>query len=144
LKKIDPTVIKETIYVASWTLILSVLLQAVYLIIGKWESAVLFGGLLGFFASVINFFLLGLTVQKAVNYEKADAQKLMKFSQSMRFLLLIGVAVLGGAIDCFNIVSVLVPMFFPRIAISFRPLFSKKQESKGDCSDKINPENREG
>ena len=56
MKKVDSTIIKETIFVASVTLVLSALMQSVFLIIGKWDYDVLLGNLLGGVAAVLNFF----------------------------------------------------------------------------------------
>ena len=47
MSKIDPAIKQETKYIALTTLILSALMEAVYLIIGQWNLAVLFGNLLG-------------------------------------------------------------------------------------------------
>ena len=41
LKKVDPVVMKETRYIAITVLILSALMQAVFLIIGQWNYTVL-------------------------------------------------------------------------------------------------------
>ena len=124
--KIDNTVKKETKYIALWVIILSTLMEAVFLVIGKWDYTVLLGNLLSGGISVLNFFLLGLTVQKALEKEEKDAKTLMKLSQTYRFLMLIAVVGIGVALPYFNIFSVIIPMFFPRIAISLRPLFDKK------------------
>ena len=61
--KIDKTVIKETKYIASFVIIFSVLMQAVFLIIGKWDYTVLIGNLWGIIIAVGNFFVMGLFVQ---------------------------------------------------------------------------------
>ena len=45
-KKIDPTVLKETGYIAAWVLVFSALTQAIFLMIGKWDITVLLGNLL--------------------------------------------------------------------------------------------------
>ena len=66
-KKVDGTVRKETIYIAAAVLILSMLMQAVFLIIKQWDYTVLLGNLLGGGVAVLNFFLMGLTVQKATS-----------------------------------------------------------------------------
>ncbi|MBQ8382344.1 MAG: ATP synthase subunit I [Clostridia bacterium] len=127
MKKIDPTVWKETGYIAVWMLIFSVLMQAVFLIIGKWDYTVLLGNVLGAAASVLNFFLMGLTVQNALQKEEKDAKNAMKLSQTYRTLLLLVAAILGAVLPCFNLWSVVIPLLFPRIAIAFRPLFDRKQ-----------------
>ena len=74
MKKIDPTVLKETGYIATMVMIFSLLLQSVFLIIGKWDYTVLLGNALGFVAAVGNFLLLGITVQNAVLKEEKDAK----------------------------------------------------------------------
>lgn len=127
MNKIDETVKKETAYIALWVLILSVLTQAVFLIIGKWDYTVLLGNLLSGSAAVLNFFLMGISLQKALGKEEKDAQNAMKLSRTYRNLFLLVVTVLGVTLPWFNLWTVLLPLLFPRIAIVFRPLFDKKQ-----------------
>ena len=44
-KKVDPTVKTETRFIALVVLILMILMEAVFLIIGQWDITVLLGGL---------------------------------------------------------------------------------------------------
>ena len=67
--KIDATVKKETKYIALWVLLLSALMQSVFIVIGKWDHTVLLGNLLSGAAVILNFFLIGITVQKALEKE---------------------------------------------------------------------------
>lgn len=126
MKRIDETVIKETKYIAAWVFLFSVLMQAVFLIIGKWNYTVLLGNLLSAAAVVLNFFLLGITVQNAMNKEEKEIKTAMKVSQLYRFLFLVIIVILGVTLPCFHIWAVMIPMFFPRIAIAFRPFFDRK------------------
>ena len=126
--KTDPTVKKETLYIASVTGILSLLLQAGFLVSMHWNYTVLLGNLLGAVTAVGNFFLMGITVQKAVAKEKKPAADLMKFSQTTRLLMQLVVAVLGFALPCFNGYAVIIPLFFPRIAVTVRPFLKKNGE----------------
>lgn len=119
----DKTVLKETGYIALWTAILSLLMQAVFLLIGRWDYTVLLGNLLSAAAVIGNFLLMGITVQKAVDKEEKAAAAAMKFSQALRLFLLFGIAALGVLLPCFNTWAVLIPFFFPRIALIFRPRF---------------------
>ena len=75
-----------------------------------------------------NFFLMGITVQKAVAKEKKPASDLMRLSQTMRLLMQLVVAVLGFALPCFNGYAVILSLFFPRIAIMVRPFLDKKKQ----------------
>lgn len=127
MKKIDSTVLKETCYVALVTLILSVLMQSLFLIADKWNYTVLLGNLLGFAAAVGNFFLMGLTVQSALGLEVKEAKNRMKLSQMLRMLLMFIVAVLGYIIPVFNLLAVIIPYLFPRIAVGLRAIIIKKQ-----------------
>ena len=127
MKKIDPTVLKETGYIATMVFILSLVLQSVFLIIGKWDYTILTGNLLGFVAAVGNFFLMGLSVQSSLGKEEKDAKNLMRVSQSLRLLLLFVIAVIGYLAPVFNILAVLIPLLFPRIAVALRPFFMKKK-----------------
>ncbi|MBO5195674.1 MAG: hypothetical protein J6C03_01095 [Clostridia bacterium] len=126
MKKIDETVLKETKYIAAWIFIFSVLMQAVFLVISEWNYTVLLGNILSAVFSVLNFFLMGLTVQKALDKDEKEAKTLVKVSQLYRSLMILVVTVIGVALPCFNTVAVIVPVFFPRIAIAMRPLFDKK------------------
>ena len=125
MKKIDKTVLKETLYVAVVTFLLSLLMQSVFLIIGKWDYTVLLGNLLGYSVAVGNFFLMGLTVQSALGKSEKEAKNTVRISQGLRFLLLIVVAAIGCIAPVFNIISVVIPYLFPRIAVAMRPLFKK-------------------
>lgn len=129
MKKVDKTVLKETKYIALWVVIFSVLMEAVFLILSKWDYTVLTGNLLGAVAAVGNFFLMGLTVQKAVQKEdEKDVKKVMRISQVYRNLLVIVILIAGVCIPVFNTWTVVIPVFFPRISLFFRPLFDKKSK----------------
>ncbi len=125
MKKIDSTVLKETTYIFSFTFVLSLLMQSVFLIAQQWNYTVLLGNILGIIAAVGNFFLMGLTVQSAVLKQPEDAKKQMKASQSLRLLLLFVIALIGYLLPIFNTVAVILPFLFPRIAIALRPLIIK-------------------
>ena len=146
MKKIDSVVLRETGYIAIWTVILGVLMEAVFLVLGYFDYTVLLGGLLGVFAAVLNFFLMGLSVQKAVERDRQvgitvneDAEKpaavhkeaaqVMKLSQSLRMLMMIAFAAIGALAPCFNLIAVLIPFFFPRIAVMLRPIFLNRADS---------------
>ena len=126
MKKIDSTVLKETAYVAGFTLVLSVLMQAVFLVTGKWDYTVLLGNLLGYAAAVGNFLLMGITVQSALGKEEKDAKNLIKLSQMLRMLLLFAVALVGHLVPVFSLIAVVVPYIFPRIAVALRAAVIKK------------------
>lgn len=126
MKKVDATVLRETYYIATITVILSLFIQSVFLIISKWDYTVLLGNILGIIAAVGNFFLMGLTVQSAVLKEPDEAKKLVKLSQSLRLFGLLFVALIAYLIPVFNIIAFAIPLLFPRIAIFLRPMIIKE------------------
>ncbi|MBR3869609.1 MAG: hypothetical protein IKM66_09875 [Clostridia bacterium] len=130
MKKIDRTVMQETVFVFAFILIFSVLMEAVYLIIDKWDFPILWGNLLGAFAAGGNFFLLGLTVQSALGKDEKEAKNRMKLSQMMRMLMLFVVALIGYLVPVIDIVAVVIPFVFPRIAVALRYFFIKKKEGQ--------------
>lgn len=130
MQKIDKTVVKETVYIAVFSLIFSVLLQSVFLILKRWDYTVLLGNLLGCTAAVLNFFLMGLTVQKAVGLDEEGAKNKVKLSQMLRMFMLVAFAACAFLFkDYFNVAAFAIPLIFPRIAIFFRPYFDKKKDN---------------
>lgn len=126
-RNVDATVRKETGFVLCVTLILSLLMQSIFLLLRQWDYTVLLGNLLGAALAVGNFFLLGLTIQKAVTLPEEEARTKMKLSQQLRQIgLLVGCAV-GAALPCFDLISLLVPLLFPRIAATIQGMLSKNK-----------------
>ena len=127
--KVDKTVLKETKYITAFVVILSVLLQSVFLILRRWDYTVLLGNLLGAAAAAGNFFLMGLTVQKAVTKDEAEAKKVIKTSQTLRNFGLFIIGMIGVLVPVFNTIAVLVPYFFPRFAILLKPFVDKSYKN---------------
>ncbi len=132
MAKIDETVMRETRYIAGVTIILSVIMEAVFLIIGKWDYKVLLGNILGAAVAVANFLLMGITVQKAVQKDEKDAATLMKLSQTLRNMMLLIVCVLAIVIPVMNAVAAVIPLFFPRLAISLIPIRDRNKQQGGE------------
>ena len=64
--KVQKAVLKETGHIAIGVLLGDVLMCAVFAIVHKFDYTVVLGALLGTAIAVANFFLLGVTLQKAV------------------------------------------------------------------------------
>ena len=126
MKKVDSAILKETKYLSVWVGMLSLLMQAVFLILRRWDYTVLLGNLLGALAALGNFFLMGLSLQRALGKEEKEAKGAMKVSQAYRTLLMLVLLVVGVVLPCFHTVAVIVPVFFPRIGMIFRPMFDKR------------------
>ena len=128
ISKIDKAVVKETVFVGAWVLIFSAVMQSVFLIIGKWNYTVLLGNLLSGVMGVVNFLLLGLTVQKAVSQSDVKyAKNLMKASQGLRLVMMVIVAILGAVLPCFDLWATLIPILFPRLSMIIRQIMLSRQ-----------------
>lgn len=125
---LDPAVKKETGYVALWVLALSLVMQAVYLVAGKWGPGVLAGNLGGALAAVGNFFLLGTTVSRAVDLGDPDeAARRVRGTASLRLLGQAAVCVVCIAVLKTGVLATLLPLFFPQVGIRLRPLIDRKR-----------------
>lgn len=134
MKNTDNIVIKETKYIATVCIILSALLEAVFLILKKWDYTVLLGNLMSAGIGVLNFYLMAQSVVKALDRDEKGAKSYMNFSRTYRMLMITVMVIIGVATPCFNNWAVLVSLFFPRIAVAFHPLFNK--DVKKEAEDK--------
>lgn len=127
--KPNKTVRKETGILLLGTLILCGVLCGVFAIVKKFDYTVVTGALLGGLASVLNFFLMALTVQSAVNKEPDEAKKKIQLSYTVRMFALVVVLGVGVYLPYFHWLAVLASALFPRVTILFRSLVLKKQEA---------------
>ena len=65
--KINKTVLRETKYIAFAVIILSIFMQLIFIGLEKWDITVLLGNLLSGIVAILNFLLMGLTIQKVVS-----------------------------------------------------------------------------
>ena len=132
MTKPDNTIIKETKYIAFMIFIFSIIMELVFLVLSRWDITVLLGNILGALAMVFNFYFMGIGVQKALGKDEKDAQKILKGSLSVRTFFLFAVVALGAWLKCFSTIAVIIPMFFPRIAVAMRPMWKDKTEGGND------------
>ncbi len=127
MKKIDSAVRRECVYIAAVTLILSLLMQAVFLIGGWWDYTVLLGNLWGAVIAVGNFLMLAASVTRAVGKEEKEAAEILRASRTTRTFLQFLFALIGVLIPVCHLLAVLIPLFFPRIGIALYPYVLKKR-----------------
>ncbi len=128
MSELDPAVKKETLYVACWTVLLSLVMEAVFLILRRWDLSVLLGNLGGAAIAIGSFFLLAQTVSKAVSGgSPEEAARRVKASAGLRLL--------GSALGCVlliavfhtNVYATVIPLLFPRIGLMFRPAIDRRR-----------------
>ena len=120
----DPAVRKQTGYIAVWVVLLSLIMEAVFLLIRQWDLSVLFGNIGGAVIAIGNFFLLALSATRTM--EKALAKGKPE-EATMRMKALVTYRLLGCAALCAllvgvfktNVFATVIPLLFPRIGIVF-------------------------
>ena len=115
---VDPVVRKETGYIAAWVVLLSLLMEAVFLVIRQWDLSVLSGNLGGAALAV------GNAIDKG-DPEKAAAR--VKATAGMRLIGLGALAALLVGVLKTNVFATLIPLLFPRIGLLFRPMIDRKR-----------------
>ena len=124
----DPAVKKETGYIAVWVVLLSLVMEGVFLLIRQWDLSVLFGNLGGAAIAVGNFLLLAVTVSKAVSGGKPEqAASRVKATAMLRLLGCAGLCALLIAVFKTNVYATVIPLLFPRIGLAFRPMIDRKR-----------------
>ena len=109
---------RETLHIALGVLAFSAVMELVFFVIGRWETGVLWGNLLGGGFAIGNFFFLGLTVQAiAGESDEKRARLKLQGSYSLRMLLTLGVIVLAVKAPIFVWPAAVIPLLFPRLTI---------------------------
>ena len=62
MKKRDSAIIRETCYIAVAMLILSTIMELIFVLVSAWNYTVLLGNLLSIAVSVLNFYLMGRSI----------------------------------------------------------------------------------
>ena len=127
MAKLDPVVRKETAYAAAWVAALSLVMEAVFLILNKWSGAVLAGNLIGAGTAVGNYLLLGVTVAKAAGGPPEKVVMKVRSSMTARMLGQAAICAIAVGILKTNVYATILPLLFPRIGIAFRPMIDRKR-----------------
>ena len=129
--KIEPAVKLESKLIAIGVLAMSVIMEIVFVVLGRFDYTVLLGNLLGGGWAILNFFLMALAVQKSVKKELPQEAKLvLQNSYTKRLLFSVAILLIGIKVEYFNWISVVIPLIFPRITIAIikLPIFQRKEE----------------
>ena len=91
------------------------------------DYTVFLGGIGGGAVAVLNFFLMGLAVQKAASAsDEGTARMKLKASYSQRFLMQILWVILAIVAPCFHFVAGTAPLLFPGTGIKIMGIFHNK------------------
>ena len=119
--KVQPAVKKETRRVAMITAVGLVLMWILFAGLHfampdkvPLDYTVFLGGIGGGLIAVLNFFLMGLAVQKAASAtDEGTARMKLKASYSQRFLMMMLWVIAAIVAPCFHFVAGIAPLLFP-------------------------------
>lgn len=134
LENIQPAVKKETKRVIGITLLglllMWILFAAFHFIMPDkvpLDYTVFLGGIAGGCVAVLNFFLMGLAVQKAAAAEdEGTARMKIKASYSQRFMMQVFWVIIAIIAPCFHFVAGIAPLLFPGTGIKIVGIFHNK------------------
>ena len=141
----------DTVWLAIGETVVAALISAVYLLIGKFDYTVITGATLGGAVTVLNFLILSVGVNRAINKfveergdkemdeEEADkyakehgmaVQNAMMKSYMLRMLLMIGSLVLAGISGWFDIIATVIPLLMYRPVLYVTEFIKTKLNTK--------------
>lgn len=132
--QVQPAVKKETLRVAASTAVGVLLMWIVFGVLHAavpekvpMDYTVLLGGVGGGLVAVLNFFLMGLTVQKVAASDSEDAARMsMRASYSRRMLLQLLWMIIAIAAPCFQFAAGIAPLLFPSLGIKLTGILKHK------------------
>lgn len=127
-------VFQETAVVAIGEIIGIAAMFGIFALLGRFDTAVLLGGLVGGVLSILNFLFMAIGASLAA--DKAQAQdvkggkSLLQTSMMLRYVVLFVVLFACAKSGLFNAIALVVPLIFVRPTITVAEFFRKKEEPK--------------
>ena len=130
---IQPAIKKETGKVATYIVVGVVLMWIAFFILQMvmpekvpFDYTVILGGIGGGMIAVLNFFLMGLTVQKIASTQDEDmARSRMKASYSQRMAMQMVWCIIAMVVPVLHPVAGIVPLLFPSMGIKILGIMKK-------------------
>ena len=106
--------------VSKFNVVLTVILNIVFRVIGKWDVTVLLGSVLGLIITTFFYYSICVSVPKALGYGDPElAQKSIRASRSMRTIVMAVGLIIAIKLPWVNIFAAIIPLLFTRISIAF-------------------------
>lgn len=121
---------RELLIFALGELICLGLLYGAFALLHKLDSKVLLGGGIGALTAVLNYFLMAVGVYAAAARAEAGdpvrARRVISLSMAGRFLLMIGILVVGAKSGYCNVIAMVIPLALSRMLIFVGEFFRRK------------------
>ena len=134
LDNVQPAVKKETKRIVKITAVGLILMWILFAVLHfampdkvPLDYTVFLGGIGGGAIAVLNFFLMGLAVQKAASAsDEGTARMKLKASYSQRFMMMILWVIVAIVAPCFHFAAGIAPLLFPGTGIKLVGIFHNK------------------
>ena len=123
-------VFRQTGILAAGQALCTAAMIGVFALIGKFDTSVLLGGIVGSLIATANFFFMSLFVTLAADKAEAQdvvgGQKLIQLSYMGRMLALFLILFLCAKSGKFHLLALVIPLVFTRPILTVSELFKKK------------------
>ena len=124
--------LKQLAAVAVGLIIGTAAMFGIFALLNAFDQKVLWGGLMGAFLSLANFFAMAVSAIRAANkaaqQEVKAGQLMVQGSYLLRMVALFLILFLLVKTQYFNVISLVVPLIFVRPALSIWEIFRKQGE----------------
>ena len=125
LNELDGSFLK----VSKFNVVLTVLLNIIFRVLGRWDYTVLLGSMVGLGITTFFYYSICVSVPKALGYGDPElAQKSIRASRSMRTIVMAVGLIVAIKLPWFNIWATIVPLLFTRISIGFIHIDTEGEE----------------
>ena len=114
--KLSPAIINEIKHIAVGVLIRDAVMIAVFALLKRLDYTVFLGAALGSIAVIVNFLVLGIRAQRAME-DPDRARVIIQRSYTFRMLLMVAVMAIGVIAPCFHTVAVVIPFLLQSVTI---------------------------
>lgn len=126
-------VMKETGIVAIGQLVFLAAMFGVFMLLHKFSSAVMLGGLMGAVLAILNFLLMAIGTSLAADKAESSqdvkgGQTLVRNSYFIRMIVLFVVLFACAKSGYFNLFALVLPLVFVRPTLTIAEFFRKKEE----------------
>ena len=125
-------VLTETAIILAGELICSAAMVGIFALLGKFDSTVLLGAVVGALAATLNFFFMALiaslAADKAQKQDVKGGQAIVQSSYFVRMVLLFVVLFAFAKSGLCNVIAMVVPLVFVRPVLTIAEFFRKSGE----------------
>lgn len=126
-------VFKETAIVAVGEVICTGIMLGVFALLGKFDTSVLLGGIVGSLLAIANFLFMAigasLAADKAENQDVKGGKAMIQSSFMLRLLVLFVILFACAKSGYFNAIALVLPLVFVRPSLSVGEFFRKKGDN---------------